>query len=129
MYSEYGCNRFLRNILFVLDCTAPRYRGQYFAEVISDKFVTGVLPSAKSNAVSMWLVFQILSFPCFVLLSLQTRMDCTVAVMRTRKCACGLDRIGFFLHCFEFSQFRKNVRGIFRLPGLQEYLVKKRVKT
>jgi hypothetical protein len=27
--------------------------------------------------------------------------------MHTRKCACGLDRILFFLHCFEFSQFRK----------------------
>jgi len=55
----------------------------------------------------MWLVFQILSFPYFLIPALQTRMDCTVAVMHTRKCACGLDRIGFFLHCFEFSQFRK----------------------
>jgi hypothetical protein len=67
----------------------------------------------------MWLVFQILSFLCFLLFSLQTRMDCTVAV----------DRIEFFLHFFEFSQFRKNVRGIFRLPGLQECLLEKRAKT
>jgi len=49
MYSEYGCSRFLRSVLFVPDCTASRYREQYFAEVISDKFVTGVLPSAEST--------------------------------------------------------------------------------
>jgi hypothetical protein len=36
-------------------------------------------------------------------------MDRTVGTMHTRTRACGLDRIGFFLHCFEFSQYRKLV--------------------